>query len=82
MHIAYTYACPVWKAAAKNHIKKLQIIQNKCLKIINAYRKRYSTRLLHKNTKQDMIKSTIEKLSLAFHDKCKSSKYELIRELA
>lgn len=29
-----TYGCPVWMAAAKCHIKKLQIFQNKVLRII------------------------------------------------
>lgn len=31
---ALLYAAPVWAAAAKTHIKKLQIVQNKFLRII------------------------------------------------
>jgi hypothetical protein len=27
------YACPVWRAAARSHIKKLQVLQSKCLRI-------------------------------------------------
>jgi len=27
------YACPVWRAAAHSHIKKLQVLRSKCLRI-------------------------------------------------
>ena len=27
------YACPVWRAAAHSHIRKLQVLQSKCLRI-------------------------------------------------
>jgi hypothetical protein len=31
------YACPVWSSAARSHMKKLQVLQSKCLRIaINA----------------------------------------------
>jgi len=25
------YACPVWRSAARSHIKELQVLQSKCL---------------------------------------------------
>jgi hypothetical protein len=27
------YACTIWRAAARSHIKKLQVLQSKCLRI-------------------------------------------------
>jgi len=27
-------ACPVWRSAARSHIKKLQVLQSKCLRIV------------------------------------------------
>jgi hypothetical protein len=27
------YACPVWRSAARSHVKKLQVLQSKCLRI-------------------------------------------------
>jgi hypothetical protein len=27
------YACPIWKSAARSHIRKLQVLQSKCLRI-------------------------------------------------
>ena len=29
------YACPVWRSAARSHIKKLLVLQSKCLRIAN-----------------------------------------------
>jgi hypothetical protein len=26
-------ACPIWRSAASNHVKKLQVLQSKCLRI-------------------------------------------------
>jgi hypothetical protein len=27
------YACPIWRSAARSHVKKLQVLQSKCLRI-------------------------------------------------
>ena len=27
------YACPIWRSAASSHLRKLQVIQSKCLRI-------------------------------------------------
>jgi len=27
------YACPIWRFAARNHVRKLQVLQSKCLRI-------------------------------------------------
>ena len=50
-----TYGCPLWYKAARTHLKKLQVIQNKCLKIINNKHWRFSTSLLHNETGYDKI---------------------------
>lgn len=76
-----TYGCPVWHSAAQTHIKKLQIIQNKCLKLINKLPWRYSTRQLHQDTKYDTIKNHMQKLNQRFDDSCTNSDFELIRAL-
>jgi hypothetical protein len=33
IHPMMDYACPVWRSAARSHIKKLQVLQSKCLRI-------------------------------------------------
>jgi hypothetical protein len=27
------YACPIWRSAARSHVRKLQVLQSKCLRI-------------------------------------------------
>lgn len=76
-----TYAAPVWRNVAKTHIKKLQTIQNKVLKIIKGYSRRYSTIRLHQETKQKLLKEVIEIMSQAFDNRCINSNYPLIRDL-
>lgn len=76
------YACPVWKTTPKTYIKKLQIIQNKALKIIHGLERTFSTRILHERYKHKMVSETIESLSLTFFNKCRDSTFELIKDLA
>lgn len=53
------YASPVWDCTADCHIKKLQIIQNKCLKIILNYPYYYNTSRLHAHANINLIKTIL-----------------------
>lgn len=76
-----TYGCPVWYQAATTHIKKLQVIQNKSLKLINKLPWRFSTKLLHQSTRYPTIFSFMETTADKFRYNCSVSNYDLIREL-
>lgn len=76
-----TYGCPVWHRAATTHTKKLQILQNKCLKLINNFPWWYSTEKLHQVTSYSSIKTFTQNLTRRFEDSCAGSDYGLIREL-
>lgn len=77
-----TYGCQVWYGkTAKTHTKKLQIIQNKNLKIIHNLPRRFPTDLLHSNFEHKMISSFVRDLTLSFNAKCRSSNFETIRNL-
>ena len=77
-----TYGCQVWSTRCANtYLKKLQIIQNKNLKIIFNLPRRYSTALLHMNSKQDLFKTVISKITTRFEDRNRSSSFDLIRDL-
>lgn len=74
-----TYGCPVWYRTAKSHWKKLQILQNKCLKIINRRHWRYSTALLHDETGYEKLDTFVDRLNDNYFNKVKYSTYQLIR---
>lgn len=77
-----TYACQVWFfKASRTYRKKLQVIQNKNLKIIHGLNPRYSTNLLHSNFGHVMIESFARELTLSFNEKCRTSTYGIIRNL-
>lgn len=75
-----SYASPVWYKAANSHLKKMQIIQNKCLKIINNQPWRYSTRLLHLETGYEKFTDFIMRQNLNYFNKITNSSYDIIRE--
>ena len=76
-----TYACPCFAHAAKTHVSKLQIFQNKCLRMaLNApYRTRISS--LHRRAHIPMIDKFIVKLTKSFYEKSKNSNNKLIQTL-
>lgn len=77
-----TYGCQVWfNRSAKTHTKKLQIIQNKNLKIIHNLSPRFSTNLLHRKFDHKMFNTTARELTLSFNERCRRSTYETIRNL-
>jgi hypothetical protein len=76
-----TYACPVFDNAAKTHIKKLQTVQNKCLRMVLNARFRTRITTLHERTNLPMIDKFIGKLSDSFYKNAERSKNKLISRL-
>jgi hypothetical protein len=76
-----TYACPVFANAAKTHIKKLQVAQNKSLRM--ALSARYCTRihLLHDRSNIPFISDYISKLTENFYKKSATSANSLVSRL-
>lgn len=76
-----TYASIVWRSAAHSNRKHIQIIQNKCLKIILKLPRRFPTDELHTRAKVPTIADFTNKINNKFSDKCALSAFRLIREL-
>ena len=77
-----SYAAPIWANTCKTNYNKLQIVQNKCLRIIGKFPR--WTRIDHMHTTLNIpsISTHIYKLTLNFFNKCQSSPYEYINALA
>lgn len=76
-----TYACPVWINTAKTHMNKIQVMQNKCLRMVHSAP--YSTRIadLHKKFKVPYVYDYIKELTRKFYDKVKFIENPLIKNL-
>ena len=60
------YACPAWGLCAKTRLNKLQVCQNKLLKMFLQLSWHYSTTILHEKAKVSLIKDRIESLTNKF----------------
>ena len=77
-----TYAAPVWGYAAKYHINKMQVVQNKALRIsLNAPRW-IPVRILHKDTKILRVSAFIKSLSTKFYDSLANHSNPTIKNLS
>lgn len=78
---ALTYGSTVWGNAAQTHIKKLQIIQNKFLRLILLKRRRTKITELHEYIKQPTIQEFIKKKAMQFYQKTRFHSNHLIQNL-
>lgn len=67
------YACPVWGTCAKTHIGKIQICQNKILKMMLKLPWHFSTKRLHEISDVDFIRNRIINISQNFENACSFS---------
>lgn len=75
------YASAIWGHATRGRIKRLQIVQNKCLELIHCLPFRFGTDELHTLTKYPKIEELIEEHENSFMEKCDASTFEMIRSL-
>ena len=76
-----TYACPVFANAAKTHIKKLQVAQNRNLRMVLSAKYRKRTQLLHNRANIPTIEKFIKKLTESFYKKSAYSANVLVKRL-
>lgn len=76
-----TYACPVWGCTSKSNLNKLQVLQNKAIKI--AYNTPFRTNLmkLHTKIKFPSIKEFITKTTKKFYINADHNDNKLIAKL-
>lgn len=75
------YACPVWGSCARTHINKLQLVQNKCLKIILNLPYDHPTTDVHRLSNVPLISQQLQKICNNFKDRLCTSDNLLIRQL-
>lgn len=63
-----TYACPSFISIAKCHLKKLQVLQNKALKMLLNKSRFERTHYIHEEAKVPLVKDYINKLTNKFNE--------------
>jgi hypothetical protein len=76
-----TYAAPAWGYAAKTHLSKVQVFQNKVLRIVTKLPRVTSIEILHDQTGMETIKSHVRKLARKLYFKSQYNENAQIRQL-
>ena len=76
-----TYASPAWAFISKTNMNRLQVVQNKALRIIGGYDWYTRTEQLHFDNEILMLKSFIKKLASKLYAYAKTSRNKYIRKL-
>ena len=66
------YACPVWSLTSDSNLKKLQIIQNKFLRIIGNYRRFTQIETMHRELNIEPIKDYIKTIVKNYFERVNS----------
>jgi hypothetical protein len=63
------YACPAWKSAARIHVRKLQVLQSKCLRLATGVPWFISNRQIHEDLGVPLFAEHIRALTANFDSK-------------
>lgn len=72
------YASPVWSSTSNANYQKMQVIQNKCLRIAGNYPRCTKISQLHNEMNTELIKVIVHRLTETFFSKCDISENPLI----
>lgn len=76
-----SFGCPIWANCALSHLRKIQVMQNKMLKLILNVPYFFSTTKLHQITDIEYVQTYINKLSYKFYEMSAFSENPLVVEL-
>jgi hypothetical protein len=74
-------ACPIWRSAARSHIRKLQVLQSKCLCIATGAPWYISNRQIHEDLGVPFFADHIRALTESFDSKLADAGNLLVRQL-
>ncbi len=63
------YACPAWRSAACTHIRRLQVLQFKCLRLVTRAPWYLSNRQIHEDLGVSLFADQIRALTESFDSK-------------
>jgi hypothetical protein len=75
------YTCPIWRSAARTHVRKLQVLQSKCLRIATYAPWYVSNRQIHEDLEIPLFSDHIRALTESFDSKLLHAGNPFVRQL-
>jgi hypothetical protein len=75
------YACPAWRSTARNHVRRLQVLQSKCLRLATCAPWYVSNRQIHEDLGVPLFADHIRALTGSCDSKLADVGNPLIRQL-
>ena len=74
-----TYASPAWAFITKTQFFRLQVVQNRALRVIGGYDRHARTDKMHLDHQLPMLKSYVKTLTLKMYASAKTSSNRYVR---
>jgi 4-amino-4-deoxy-L-arabinose transferase-like glycosyltransferase len=75
------YACPAWSSAARSHVRRLQVLQSKCLRLATGGPWYVSNRQIHEDLGVLLFADHIRALTASFDSKLADVGNPLVRQI-
>jgi hypothetical protein len=72
------YTCPIWRSAARRHVRKLQVLQSKCVRIATNAPWYVSNRQIHEDLGIPFFADHIRALTESFDSKLSDAENPLV----
>jgi hypothetical protein len=75
------YACPVWRSAARTHVRRLQVLQSKCLRLVTGAPWYLSNRQIHEDLGVPLFADHVIALTTSFDSRLPDVRNPLVQQL-
>jgi hypothetical protein len=75
------YACPAWRSAARYHVRRMQVLQSKCLRIATGAPWYVSNKQIYEDLGVPLFADHIRALTASFDSKLTEVGNPLVRQL-
>jgi hypothetical protein len=75
------YVCPAWRTAARSHVRKMQVLPSKCLRLISGALWYVSNRQIHEDLGVPLFAYHIRALTASFDSKLADLGNPLVQQL-
>jgi hypothetical protein len=75
------YAFPTWRSAARTHVRRPQVLQSKCLRLVTGAHWYVRNRQIHDDLGVPLFAGHIRALTVSFDTKFADVGYPLVRQL-